>query len=62
MEPNYVNDCLTPHWQLLKKLVVIGFRDSVSSGYDSLSKLIIAPESVRIALLNPILHSIPYHR
>jgi hypothetical protein len=35
---------------LLKKLFEIGLRDSVPSGYDSLSELVVAPETVIIVL------------
>jgi hypothetical protein len=61
MEPVGVNDCLALCWHLLKKLVEIGLRDSVPGGYDSLSELVVAPEAVIIALLNPILHPILYY-
>jgi hypothetical protein len=61
MEPLCVNNCLAPGWHLLKELIEIGLRDSVPSVDDSLSELIVAPETVIIALLNPILHPVPYH-
>jgi hypothetical protein len=61
MKPIGVDDCLTLCWHLLKKLIEIGLRDSVPSGYDSLSELVVAPETVIIVLLDPILHPIPNH-
>jgi hypothetical protein len=48
MKPISVDDCLAPCWHLLKKLIEIGLRDSVPSGYDSLSELVVAPETVII--------------
>jgi len=61
MKPIDVDDCLAPCWHLLKKLIEIGLRDSVPSGYDSLSKLVVAPETIIILLLNSILHLISNH-
>jgi hypothetical protein len=61
MEPLCVNNCLAPGWHLLKELIDIGFQDSVLSVDDSLSELIVALETIIIALLNPILHLILYH-
>jgi hypothetical protein len=51
-----VDDCLIPCWHLLKKLVEIGVRNSIPSGYNSLSELIVALKAIIMALLNPILH------
>jgi hypothetical protein len=56
-----VDDCLTPCWHLLKKLVEIGVRNSIPSGYNSLSELIVVLKAIIMALLNPILHLIPNH-
>jgi hypothetical protein len=61
MKPIGVDDCLAPCRHLLKKLIKIGLRDSVPSGYDSLSELVVAPEMIVILLLNPILHPILNH-
>jgi hypothetical protein len=54
-----VDDCLTPCWHLLKKLVEIGIRNSIPSDYNSLSELIVALKAIIMALLNLILHLIP---
>jgi hypothetical protein len=61
MKPIGVDDCLALCWHLLKKLIEIGLRDSVPSGYDSLSELVVAPETVIVVLLGLILHLIPNH-
>jgi hypothetical protein len=61
MKPIGVDDCLALCWHLLKKLIEIGLRDSVPSGYDSLSELVVAPKTVIIVLLDLILHPIPNH-
>jgi hypothetical protein len=61
MKPIGVDDCLALCWHLLKKLIKIGLRDSVSSDYDSLLELIVALKMVIIVLLDLILHPIPNH-
>jgi hypothetical protein len=61
MKPIGVDDCLALCWHLLKKLIEIGLRDSVPSGYDSFSELVVAPETVIMVLLDLILHPILNH-
>jgi hypothetical protein len=49
MKPISVDDCLAPCQPLLK-LIKISLRDSVLSGYDSLSELVVALETIIIFL------------